>query len=63
MAQSIEHEFHAIGNAQLVVNPQQRLLHRILFEVQFASDFAVVQALGDQMDSLFLPRSKYHVSA
>jgi len=44
LAQPIEYEFYAIGNAEFIVNPQQRFLHRILFEAQFTRGFALVQA-------------------
>ncbi len=62
MTERVEHEFYAVRNAQFVVNAQQRLLHRVLFEVQVTRDFAVVQTLGDQMDGLFLARSKHNLA-
>jgi len=62
MTRCIEHRFDAIGNAPLVVDPNQRFLHSVLFEIQFPCDFAVVQTLGYQTNRLFLARREHHLT-
>jgi len=60
---SIENQFHAVGNSQLVENPEQVLLDRVLAEAQFAGDVAVAQAFGHESDDLFLARGQKTTAA
>jgi len=58
MVDCVQHEFHPRRNAQLVEDPEQVFLDRMLAELEFHGDLSIGQALGNQSDNLLLARSE-----
>ena len=58
MTESIEHQFHATGNTQLIENTEEIFLNCMFAEAEFLSNFAITQSIGDQGNNLFFARSK-----
>src|SRR6185437_8154677 len=54
MAEGVENQFDAAGDAELVENAEEVILNRMLAEVELLGDFAVGEALSDAGDHLLL---------
>jgi len=55
LAKSIQDEFDPAGNSQFVKDPVDVVSYGMFFHLEFLGDFAVLQAIGDEMNHFFLP--------
>ena len=53
MVDGVEGEFEAVGNAEFVENIVQVILYGLFADEELFADFAVAEALGDQLNDFF----------
>ena len=59
MVDSVENEFDAGRDAQLIEDAEQVFFYGVLAKAQFPGGVAIAQAFGDEGDHLFLARGKH----
>ncbi len=59
--EGIEHNFHSAGNAQLIEDPEQIILNRVLGELQTPRNFAIGESLGDASHYVRLAGGEWRV--
>ena len=52
MVYGVEHEFHAIGNAELIEDAEQVLFDRVLAEAELAGNITITETFGNEGDNL-----------
>ena len=50
----VEGELEAVGNAELIEDVVEVVLHRLFADEELFADFAIAEALGDELDNLLL---------